>query len=80
VFDFFLGGGRVMGTKQGLPTKHLFRIMSKQYGNFGCVIELHNMEDRGDGGYPGEFSVSFVILRVIVFPVLPAWCLGGPAN
>jgi len=44
-----------MGTKQGLPTKHLFRIMSKQYGNFGCVIELHDMEDRGDGGYPGEF-------------------------
>ena len=47
-------------------------MISKQCGNFGGIIELHNTEDRGDGGYLGEFSVPFVMLRVIVFPVPPA--------
>lgn len=38
------------------------------------IIESHNMEDGGAGGYLEEFSVSSMIPVLIVLPALPLRC------
>ena len=47
--------------KLGLPIKYPLRVIDKQSGNVGGIIETHNMEDGGDSGYLAEPTMSFTI-------------------
>jgi len=50
-----------MVPKLGLPTKYPSRVMNKQCGNIGDIIESHNMRDGRRGGYLVELAMSSVM-------------------
>ena len=69
-----------MVPKLGLPTKYPSRVMNKQCGNIGDIIESYNMGNGGRGGYLMGLAMSSVMLELVLLPVLHLWRLGRLAT